>query len=70
MGDEIQISGAPIRLGQLLKLANLIDQGSDAKALLAAGEVSVNGDIDNRRGRKLVVGDIVSVRGSSVTIIS
>ena len=40
-----------IRLGQFLKLANLIDSGSDAKPLLAAGEVLVNGEVETRRGR-------------------
>jgi len=41
--DEIEISTETIRLGQFLKLSNLVDSGSDAKFLLAGGEVSVNG---------------------------
>ncbi|WP_211249178.1 RNA-binding S4 domain-containing protein [Nocardioides aequoreus] len=48
-----------IRLGQLLKLANLVDQGSDTKELLAAEVVTVNGEVETRRGRQLVAGDVV-----------
>ena len=48
-----------IKLGQFLKLANLIDSGSEAKPLLAAGMVRVNGDVETRRGRQLQDGDVV-----------
>ena len=39
-----------IKLGQLLKLAGLVDQGSDAKLLIASGEVMVNGTVAQERG--------------------
>ncbi|UYM07144.1 RNA-binding S4 domain-containing protein [Solicola gregarius] len=66
----IEIKDASIRLGQLLKLAGLIDSGSDVKALLAAGEVLVNEETETRRGRQLVVGDVVRCRGESVRVAS
>ena len=47
----VPIRDAGIRLGQFLKLADLIDQGADAKPLLATGEVTVNGEVETRRGR-------------------
>ena len=50
-----------IRLGQFLKLADVVAAGSDAKVLLAEGAVSVNGEIETRRGRQLVKGDVVHV---------
>jgi ribosome-associated protein len=50
-----------IRLGQFLKLADAVDQGSDAKALLASEAVTVNGVVETRRGRQLAVGDVVGV---------
>jgi ribosome-associated protein len=50
-----------IRLGQFLKLADLVDAGSDAKPLLADGLVEVNGEVETRRGRQLVAGDVVTV---------
>ena len=66
--DEIAISGDTIRLGQLLKLANLVEQGSDAKAVLASGVVSVNGETETRRGRQLTSGDTVTLGPASVLI--
>lgn len=58
---QVPISGDNIRLGQFLKLANAIDSGADAKALLAEGRARVNGEVETRRGRQLVRGDTVSV---------
>jgi ribosome-associated protein len=58
---EIPIREERIRLGQLLKLAGLIDSGSEAKALLASERVWVNGEREARRGRQLAVGDTVRV---------
>ena len=65
---RISISGGGIRLGQLLKLADLVEQGSDAKQLLADGDVQVNGELEQRRGRQLVPGDVVTVRGQHFTL--
>ncbi len=62
-GEEIAIRGDTIRLGQLLKLAGVIDSGAEVKAVLAAGEVSVNGEPESRRGRQLHDGDLVRARG-------
>jgi ribosome-associated protein len=61
MAREIPIRDEKIRLGQLLKLAGLIDSGSEAKALLASEPVWVNGEREARRGRQLAVGDTVRV---------
>ena len=57
-----------IRLGQLLKLASLADDGVEATELIKNGLVKVNGDIEDRRGRQLTAGDVVSVNGQSVRI--
>ena len=58
--DSVQIATDSIRLGQLLKLADLVDSGVAAKVLLASGQVRVNGEVETRRGRQLVRGDVVS----------
>jgi ribosome-associated protein len=50
-----------IRLGQLLKLAAIVDSGGELKALLADTEVLVNGEPEDRRGRQLHRGDVVRV---------
>ena len=60
---EVPTSGTGIRLGQFLKLADLADTGADAKALLAEGQVRVNGAVERRRGRQLATGDVVALDG-------
>jgi ribosome-associated protein len=67
---DVPIRDASIRLGQFLQLANLIDTGSDAKIAIAAGDVTVNGDVEVRRGRQLHVGDTVSVGGQTAQVSS
>lgn len=67
---EVTISDESIRLGQFLKLAGLADGGSDAKALVEAGEVTVNGRVDTRRGRQLHDGDVVTLAGRSVRVVA
>lgn len=64
----VEIRDESIRLGQLLKLADFIDHGSEARDLLAERVVLVNGEVETRRGRQLVVGDSVTVRGETVGI--
>jgi ribosome-associated protein len=66
--DEIEVGEAGIRLGQLLKLANLVDSGGAAKSLLADGAVTVNGNVETRRGAQLRPGDVVSVPGATVRL--
>ena len=61
MPTEVPIEGNTIKLGQLLKLAGLVDSGSEVKLLLAAEHVYVNGQPEARRGRQLHVGDVVRV---------
>jgi ribosome-associated protein len=65
---EVKIADGTIRLGQLLKLAGIIGAGSDAKGLLAEGNVSVNGENESRRGRQLHPGDIVAVDGVEICV--
>jgi ribosome-associated protein len=58
---DVRIHSPGITLGQLLKLAGLIDSGAEAKAFLRTGQVWVNGEPEARRGRKLALGDVVRV---------
>jgi ribosome-associated protein len=58
---QVEIREGTIRLGQFLKLADLVEVGSEVKELLESGEVEVNGEPETRRGRQLVAGDVVSV---------
>ncbi|MDB9313106.1 RNA-binding S4 domain-containing protein [Spirulina sp. CS-785/01] len=54
---------ATIKLDQFLKLQGLVQTGGEAKLLIQAGEVLVNGEIETRRGRKLVPTDEVTLDG-------
>jgi ribosome-associated protein len=68
--DTVEIDTDTIRLGQLLKLAGLVDSGSDAKHLLAGGEVRVNGETESRRGRTIRVGDEVALGDVSLRVVA
>lgn len=58
---DVVITGGGIRLGQFLKVADVVEVGSDVKALLAEGRVEVNDEVESRRGRQLFVGDVVRI---------
>lgn len=68
--DDVEIRDESIRLGQFLKLANLIDTGADAKLVIADGLVTVNDDVEVRRGRQLHAGDVVELGGITVRVVS
>ncbi|MDR7330722.1 RNA-binding S4 domain-containing protein [Corynebacterium guangdongense] len=68
MSESVAITGESIKLGQFIKLANLVESGGHAKELIAEGAVSVNGEVDTRRGRTLVDGDEVTVDGRTVVV--
>ncbi|AUZ28590.1 MULTISPECIES: ribosome maturation protein RlbA [Bacillus] len=63
MANPISIDTEMITLGQFLKLADVIQSGGMAKWFLSEHEVFVNNEPDNRRGRKLYVGDVVEIEG-------
>ncbi|WP_022892477.1 RNA-binding S4 domain-containing protein [Agromyces subbeticus] len=66
--DDVPIGGDGIRLGQFLKFAGLLDSGGDAKELIVDGFVSVNGEVERRRGRQLHEGDLVTCQGRTVRV--
>ena len=67
---DVRISDETIKLGQFLKLADLVESGSAAKPLLAGWMVRVNDVVETRRGRQLVDGDVVAVAHRSVKVIA
>ena len=60
---ELRPGEESIRLGQLLKLVDAVPTGAQVKDVLLSGEVRVNGEPEERRGRQLHRGDVVSVEG-------
>jgi ribosome-associated protein len=67
---DVPIRGDMIRLGQLLKLADVVESGGELKALLAETDVLVNGELEDRRGRQLHDGDVVSVAGDELRVVA
>lgn len=65
---DVPIRDESIRLGQFLKLANLVETGAEAKPVVADGLVLVNGEVETRRGRQLVKGDVVTLGGTSARV--
>jgi ribosome-associated protein len=65
---DVAIRDDSIRLGQFLKLADLIDTGSDAKSVITDGLVTVNGAVEIRRGAQLRPGDTVSIGDRSARV--
>jgi ribosome-associated protein len=67
---EVPITGEMIRLGQLLKLAGVVGDGAQARNLIEDGEVSVDGEVDRRRGRQVRPGSSVDVGETQIQVIS
>ncbi|MEV6491995.1 RNA-binding S4 domain-containing protein [Actinoplanes sp. NPDC051633] len=65
---DVRIDGDMIRLGQFLKIADLVDTGGEGKVLITSGDVRVNGEVDLRRGRQLRRGDVVEVMGRTARV--
>jgi ribosome-associated protein len=65
---DLPIRGESIRLGQALKLSGLAKSGGEARALVADGAVTVNAEVETRRGRQLRHGDVVAVGDEALRI--
>lgn len=67
---DVPIRGESIRLGQALKLAGVADSGGDARAILEQGAVTVNGEVETRRGRQLHHGDVVVLGEEALRVVT
>ena len=67
---EIPIRDETIRLGQLLKLAGVVDDGAHARTLIEDGEVSVDGEVERRRGRQVRPGSMVELGEVQIRVTS
>ncbi|MDO5723508.1 MAG: RNA-binding S4 domain-containing protein [Flaviflexus sp.] len=67
--ETLQVT-TPIRLGQFLKLANLVGSGAEGAELIAAGEVTVDGETCTARGRQLTGGEVVEVGDLAMKVAS
>lgn len=60
---SLQVGDRPINLTQVLKLAGCVQSGGEAKAVISAGQVRVNGDVELRKRRQMKAGDVVVIEG-------
>jgi ribosome-associated protein len=65
---EVPIRDESIRLGQLLKLAGVVEDGTMARMVIEDGEVTVDGDVEGRRGRKIRPGMTVGYAGRLIRV--
>lgn len=66
--EDVPIGTEMIRLGPFMKFAGLLDSGGDVKEAIIDGYVTVNGEVDRRRGRQLQHGDVVAFEGRRVRV--
>ena len=64
--EIIKIRDEYIKLGQAMKLARLVDSGVDAKIEIQEGFVTVNGEVEFQRGKKIYAGDVIELDGQQV----
>jgi ribosome-associated protein len=66
--EVIKLRTEYIKLGQALKAAGLVESGVDGKLVIQDGQVSVNGQVETQRGKKLYGGEIIEFGGQKVII--
>ena len=67
--EVIQLKEEFIKLGQALKAVGFVSSGLEAKIVIKEGQVSVNGEVEYQRGKKLYEGDMVSFNGETIKIV-
>ena len=67
--DSIYIKDEFIKLGQAMKAAGIVSSGIDAKMLIQDGQVTVNGEVETRRGKKLYDGDVFEFEGEEFKVV-
>ena len=63
---NVEITREPVELYKILKFEGLVTTGGEAKLLIGDGQVTVNGDIETRRRKKIVAGDVIEFRGEKL----
>ncbi len=64
----VEITKEPVELYKILKFEGLVATGGEAKHLIASGEVWVNGEVETRKRRKIVTGDVIAAAGQTLQV--
>ena len=65
---DVEITREPVELYKILKFEGLVSSGGEAKLLIGDGQVTVNGEIETRRRKKMVNGDVIEFRGEKLQL--
>lgn len=65
---EVEISREPVELYKILKFEGLAENGGAAKLIVAEGHVKVNGEVETRKRRKIVSGDVIEFQGETLQV--
>jgi ribosome-associated protein len=65
---EVEITREPVELYKILKFEGLVTTGGEAKLLIGDGQVTVNGEIETRRRKKILNGDVIEFRGTQLLV--
>lgn len=68
--ESVKIRDEFIKLGQVLKLAGLVESGVDAKFVIQDGLVKVNGNIETQRGKKIYSGDVIEFENKQIKVVN
>ena len=64
----VEINREPVELHKILKFEGLVSSGGEAKLLIGDGQVTVNGEVETRKRRKMVTGDVIEFRGDQLQV--
>ena len=67
--DIVTITEQPVELCKLLKIANMVGGGGEAKIVISEGYVLLNGEVEFRKRKKVVAGDVIEFNGETVTVV-
>jgi ribosome-associated protein len=70
MAEQLQVGDRPINLTQVLKLAGWVENGGQAKALIADGQIRVNGEVELRKRRQMKLGDTVELDSGRTLVLA
>ena len=65
---DVEITSEPVELYKILKFEGLVSSGGEAKTVVADGRVLVNGEIETRKRKKIVSGDVIEFRDEKIRI--
>ena len=69
MTQDVEVREEPIELYKVLKIAGLVASGGEAKFVVSEGKVSVNGDVETRKRKKILAGDLVEFEGAKLRVV-